>query len=110
MNIVIKFKEICLAALLLITLALPSCLQFSHQLEEGHEFTLCHEQEAHIHELNLHCDLCSFHFSSYTYQFTSYPELIIPPIISKTTLGTITPLCYYSLRTNTQLRAPPMFS
>lgn len=110
MNIVIKIKEISLAALLLITLALPSCIQFSHQLEEDHEFTLCHEQEAHIHELNFHCDLCSFHFSSYAYEFTSYSTLDVPPIISKTTLGVVTPLCYYSPLTSKKLRAPPTFS
>lgn len=110
MEILTKIKQISLASMFLITLALPSCIQFSHQLTEEHEFALCHEQEEHIHEINVHCDLCSFHFSSYFFEFTSYPELVIPPIISKTTLGSITPLCYYTLRTNTQLRAPPMVS
>ncbi|WP_046755769.1 hypothetical protein [Kordia jejudonensis] len=110
MNTVTKIKEISLAALLLITLALPSCIQFSHQLEEEHEYTLCHEQAAHIHEVNLHCDLCSFHFSSFTYEFTSYPALDVPPIISKTTLGVVTPLCYHSPLTSKKLRAPPIFS
>lgn len=110
MNIVTKIKEISIASLLLITLMLPSGIQFSHELEEDHEFTLCHEQEEHIHELNVHCDLCSFHFSSYVYNFTSYPALDVPPIISKTTLGVITPLCYQLSRSTTQLRAPPVFS
>ena len=110
MNIVTKIKEIAFALLFLTVMAIPSVIQFSHQLEEEHGFTLCHEQEEHIHEVNVHCDLCTYHFSSYLYEFPSYPELDVTPIISKTTLGEVTPLCYYLPLTNTQLRAPPSLS
>ena len=110
MKIVTKIKEISLASLLLITLMLPSFIQFSHQLVEKHEYKLCHEQEEHIHEVNVHCDLCSYHFTSFTFEFTSYPELTAPQIISKTTLGSTTPLCYYVPLRNKLLRGPPVLS
>jgi len=110
MKIVGKIKEISLASLLLLTLMLPSCIQFSHQLVEEHEYKLCHETEEHIHEVNVHCDLCCYQFTSFTFEFTSYPELIAPTIISKTTLGSTTPLCYYSPLTNELLRGPPALS
>ena len=89
---------------------LPSFIQFSHQLTEEHEFRTCHEQKAHIHENNVHCDSCEYHFTNFVYVTTSIPELQVPPIISKATLGSTTPLCYYLPLTNTQLRGPPIFS
>lgn len=105
-----NIKEIVIAALLFITLTLPSCIQFSHQLVEEHEYTTCDEQKEHIHENNVHCDLCNYHFTNFYFEFTSLPELQVSPIISKTTLGSTTPLCYNLPLTNKQLRAPPIFS
>ncbi|WP_298511635.1 hypothetical protein [uncultured Kordia sp.] len=110
MKTVKNIKEILIASLLLVTLVLPSYIQFSHQLEEDHAYITCHEQEDHVHENNVHCDLCNYHFTNFYFEFTSYPELEVSPIISKSTLGSTTPLCYYLPLTNTQLRAPPVFS
>lgn len=110
MNIVTKIKDNCIALLLLTIIAIPAFIQFSHQLEEEHEFIVCHEQEDHIHEVNIHCDLCTYHFTNYFYEFPSYPELDVPPIISETILEQVTHLCYYFPLTNKQLRAPPSFS
>ncbi|WP_298420416.1 hypothetical protein [uncultured Kordia sp.] len=110
MKIIINIKEICIASLLVITLALPSFIQFSHQLLENHDIITCHEQKAHIHENNLHCDSCDYHFSNFIYEAIDLPELQVPPIISETTLGSTTQLCYDLPRTNTQLRAPPTLS
>jgi hypothetical protein len=110
MKTVKNIKEILIASLLLVTLTLPSFIQFSHQLEEEHEYSTCHEQQEHIHESNVHCDLCNYHFTNFYFEFTSLPELQVSPIISKTTLGSTTPLCYNLPLTNKQLRAPPIFS
>ncbi|WP_146169746.1 hypothetical protein [Kordia periserrulae] len=110
MKTVTNIKEILIASALLLVLTLPSFIQFSHQLTEEHEFTVCHEQNDHIHENVMHCDVCDFHFTSFYFEFLSYQESIVIPIISQTTIGTTTPLCYYLPRTNTQLRAPPVFS
>ncbi|KAB8152213.1 hypothetical protein EZY14_014290 [Kordia sp. TARA_039_SRF] len=110
MKTVTNIKEILIASALLIVLALPSCIQFSHQLEEEHEFTICLEQNDHVHENAVHCDICDFHFTSFYFEFLSYQATILTPIISQTTIGSTTPLCYYLPRTNTQLRAPPTFS
>ncbi len=110
MKVVQNIKEIFIASLFVVTLVLPSLIQFSHQLTEEHEYTWCTEQKAHIHEGNLHCDSCSYHFTNFIYKVTSIPELEVPPIISKTTLGSTTPLCYSLPLTSKQLRAPPIFS
>ena len=110
MKTVINIKEILIASLLLVTMALPAYIQFSHQLEEDHGYTICHEQEDHVHENVVHCEMCDCQFSTFIFEFTSYPETVITPFISKIALGTTTPLCYYSPLTNTQLRAPPVLS
>ncbi|WP_430408905.1 hypothetical protein [Kordia sp.] len=110
MKIRINIKEICITSLLVITLALPSFIQFSHQVTENHDFITCHEQKVHIHENNLHCDSCEYHFTNFIYEVTKMPELQVPLIISETTLGSTTPLCYYLPLTNKQLRAPPTLS
>jgi hypothetical protein len=106
----INIKEICITSLLIITLTLPSFIQFQHQLSENHDFISCHEQKAHIHENNLHCDSCEYHFSNFIYKVTTLPKLEVPPIISKATLGSTTPLCYYLPLTNKLLRGPPVLS
>ncbi|MBC8755108.1 hypothetical protein H2O64_10525 [Kordia sp. YSTF-M3] len=110
MKVVQKIKEITIASLFVVTLVLPSLIQFSHQLTEDHEYTWCKEQKAHIHEGNLHCDSCTYHFTNFIYEVTSLPKLELPPIIFKTTLGSTTPLCNYAPLTSKQLRAPPIFS
>ncbi len=110
MKPVTYIKEILIASLFLVTLMLPSFIQFSHQLEEEHSYNICHEQNDHIHENNMHCDMCDYQFSNFTFDFTGHPTLIVPPIISIATIGSTAPLCYFSPRTNTQLRAPPSIS
>lgn len=110
MKIVHNIKEIAIVSLFLITLILPPFIQFSHQLTEEHEYTVCKEQKTHIHENNVHCDTCSYHFSNFIYEATSLPNLVASPIISKTTLGSTTPLCCHLPLTSKQLRAPPTLS
>ena len=110
MKISFNIKEICITTVLIITLVLPSFIQFSHQLTENHEFNSCKEQKAHIHENNVHCDSCEYHFTNFVYVVTSVPQLEVIPIISRNTLGSTTPLCYYLPLTNKKLRGPPLYS
>lgn len=110
MKIVHNIKEMIIASLLLVTMMLPSLIQFSHQLIEEHEYTWCTEQKAHIHEGKVHCETCSYHFTNFIYEVYKLPKLDVPPIISKTTLGSTRALCNHSPQTSKQLRAPPTFS
>ncbi|WP_420573866.1 hypothetical protein [Kordia sp.] len=110
MKIVINIKEVIIASVLLIALMIPSYIQFSHQLTEEHEHIACNEQEDHFHEGSVHCDLCEFQYSNFYFEFESYPELQVSPIILKTTLGSVVASCYQSPFTNRQLRAPPVHS
>lgn len=110
MKIVSNIKEIIIATLFVVALMLPSIIQFSHQLTEDHEYTLCKEQKTHLHQDNSHCDSCTYHFTNFIYEVSSVPALELPPIISITTLGSTTPLCNHAPLTSKQLRAPPIFS
>ena len=107
MNAIQKIQEICLAALLLITLAIPASIEFTHQLTEEHETRTCHEQKTHMHENSVHCDLCTFHFSSFYIEFTNFENTLVAPIISNAVRGTTKALCHYTPLTNKRLRAPP---
>ncbi|MEM6686664.1 MAG: hypothetical protein AAF617_12855 [Bacteroidota bacterium] len=105
-----NIQKIIIASLLFVAWTLPSYVQFSHVLEEDHSFTICHEHHDHLHEYSMHCDMCDYQFSSFTFEFENYPETIISPIISQISQGAIASLCYYSLLINTQLRAPPVLA
>lgn len=107
MNTSKNIKNTIVSILLLTAMMVPSCIQFFHQLEEDHSFSICLEQNDHIHENSVHCDICDFQFSTFIFEFASHPKAIVTPIISKTTIGTTMPLCYNLALINTQLRAPP---
>lgn len=99
-----------LVALLLFTaLMLPTAIQFFH-LFEGHEHVACTEKSTHIHESTTKCELCSFHIASFNYDIAKYPELQLPKIPVKLDAN-FASLQFHSFKvTNTQLRAPPIFS
>ena len=97
------------ALLLFVALMLPSAIQFIHMFE-GHEHIACTEQTTHIHKSVVKCDICSFHLASFNYGIVEYPELLLPkiPVNIKANFAS---LQYHSFKiTNTQLRAPPIFS
>jgi hypothetical protein len=100
-----------IATLLLATLVTPSWIQFSHQLDEMYDTTICHEEDDHLHgDEVLHPDLCIYQLTNFYFEFPSHPELQVSPIISNIAIGTTNPSCYSLSITNTQLRAPPVFS
>jgi len=98
-----------IALLLFTILVLPIGVQSLHVLEE-HEHPSCNDKTTHIHESISECELCAVHFSSVKYDIDKYPSLLLPTIFVK--VSTV----FDSLRlhsftiTNTQLRAPPVFS
>ena len=111
MKIEKHIKQRIIAILLLVAMAVPSCIQLSHQLDEMHDTTICHVQDDHLHgDEVLHPDLSIYQFTSFYFEFSSFPQLQVSPIISKITLGITHPSCYSLSITNTQLRAPPVFS
>lgn len=103
------FGKIIASLLLFVALMLPTAIQFFHVLE-GHNQIDCNEQTAHVHKSIEKCGLLDFHLLSFSYEIVKYPDLFLPNIPEKTDAN------FASLRfnsftlTNTQLRAPPVFS
>ena len=97
------------ALLLFAALMLPTAVQFFHVFE-GHEHNTCSEKTTHIHKSITNCDICDFHLVSFNYNITKYPNLLVPKIPVGVDVK-FTSLLFHSFKTtNTQLRAPPIFS
>ncbi|MFT5078521.1 MAG: hypothetical protein ACI825_001162 [Planctomycetota bacterium] len=97
------------ALLLFVALMLPSAVQFIHMFE-AHEHIACTENATHIHESVRECDICDFHLALFNYDIDIYPNLLLPKIPVKVEAN-FTSLQFHSFQiTNTQLRAPPIFS
>jgi hypothetical protein len=97
------------ALLLFVALMLPSAIQFSH-LFEGHEHVTCTEQTTHFHESNVECEVCSFQIASVNYEIVKYPNLVALKIYVKFERSLVSLKLHSFKITNTQLRAPPIFS
>lgn len=98
-----------LALLLFAALMAPTAFQFFYMFE-GHEHITCTEKTTHIHNSVTKCDICDFHLASFNYDIAKYPDLLIPNIPVKVDVR-FTSLQLHSFTiTNTQLRAPPIFS
>ncbi len=98
-----------LALLLFTALMLPTTVQFFHMLE-GHDHVACTEKSTHIHKTIHKCEICSFHFASFNYNVAEYPDLLLTKAPVKAEVN-LDPLQLHSFKiTNTQLRAPPIFS
>jgi len=95
--------------LLFVALMLPSAVQFFH-IFDGHEHIACTEKGIHVHKSDTDCELCSFHLASFNYDIAEYPDLFLPKTPVKVDVN-LEPLQLHSFKiTNTQLRAPPIFS
>lgn len=97
------------ALLLFVALMLPTTIHFIHFLE-GHEHVACTNSSTHVHKSVDTCKSYSFHLASFNYDIAKYPDLLLPKIPVKFNED-FSPLLFHSFkRTNTQLRAPPLFS
>jgi hypothetical protein len=97
------------ALLLFVALMLPTAIQFFH-IFEGHEHIACTEVSTHIHQDVPDCHICDFHLATFNYDIAEYPNLLLPKIPVKIKAN-FASLQFHSFKiTNTQLRAPPIFS
>lgn len=97
------------AVLLFIAIMLPVTTQFFH-LFEAHEHTVCTDNTTHFHETIIKCEICSFHFTPINYDIAQYPDLLLPKIAVKKEVNFTSLQLHSFCVTNTQLRAPPVFS
>ncbi len=61
------------ATIFSLALLFPIFLQFSHTLE-GHDHATCADFSTHIHEKQLDCSICDFHFSIFNFSPAPLPE------------------------------------
>lgn len=104
-----QFGKSIAAFVLLTALMLPGAVQFFHMLE-GHEHVVCTDKEIHVHQTIEKCEVCSFHFTPFNFDTADFPDLEVPKVFVKRTID-FASLLFHSFKiTNTQLRAPPVFS
>lgn len=109
MNCKKQFSKITTALLLFMALMLPTAIQFIHMCE-GHEHNAFTEKQADVHKLEKECEICSFDFTAFDEYKTEYPDLLLPKIPVKTEIDFFSLQLHSFTITNTQLRAPPVFS
>ncbi|MBJ7879938.1 hypothetical protein [Gelidibacter salicanalis] len=97
------------ALLLFVALMLPTAIQFLH-IFEGHEHISCTDQVTHLHNSDVKCEIGHYYLVSFNYDIAEYPELFLSAIPLKVEAD-FASLQFHSFKiTNTQLRAPPVFS
>jgi len=103
-----KVTQILVATIFSLALLLPTAVQFAHTFE-GHEHKACTDISTHLHEKQLNCSICDFHFSIFA--FTPQEVLDFPlfhrfqhiEIFYFTSTFNLDPAPYF-------LRGPPLFS
>ncbi len=96
------------AAIFALALLLPTVVKFAHTFE-GHEHKTCTETSTHIHQKQLDCSICDFHFSLFDFKAQELPEFAVLDGFQKTETVYILP----EFRLNSThyfLRGPPLFS
>jgi hypothetical protein len=68
--------KIFLAYAFVLALLLPTTVQFVHALEGHDTHTVCTDFKTHIHKKKLNCPICAFHFSTFSYTTTGFPDFI----------------------------------
>lgn len=105
-----QLGKITVALLLFAAFMLPTAIQFFHLFEDHHEHVACKEISTHIHQDEPDCQIYNFHVASFNYDIVAYPSLSQPIIPVKIT-NDFSSLQLHSFNiTNTQLRAPPIYS
>ena len=101
-----QFGKNIIAALLLMSLLLPTVFQFVSVFED-HQHIVCSEQQVHVHKSIIDCEACSLNFTPLNYNLTQHQPLEVL-LISETTQQNFTYLLFHSFTTtNIKLRGPP---
>ena len=104
-----QFVENIMASFLLMSLLFPTAFKFV-SIFDKHEHILCSEQQVHVHESTVNCEICSFHFTSSNYNLVQQNELKRLSISDKTQERGDPFLPHSFTITNIQLRGPPVLS
>ena len=103
-----EILKIISAAIFSLALLLPTAVKFAHTFE-GHEHKACTDLSTHLHEKQLDCSICDFHFSIFDFTPQQNTEFIAQEEFQKT--ETLYFLANFSLNsTHYYLRGPPLLS
>jgi hypothetical protein len=95
-----------IASVLLMSLLLPTVFQFV-LLFEDHDHNVCTEQQIHVHESSVECEICTFQFSPLTYSLAE-PKKQEVLLYTGTVKENLNSLLFHSFAiTNIKLRGPP---
>jgi hypothetical protein len=100
--------QILVATIFSVALLLPTAVSFAHSFD-GHEHRACTDLSTHLHEKQLDCSICDFHFSIFNFSPEKLPEFTV--FHSFECVATAYILSDCSLHTRYYfLRGPPLFS
>jgi len=98
-----------LAILLFVVLILPSTIHFFH-IFEGHDHSVNTEKRTNVHSSVSECKICDYQMASFNFDVAKSLEISAPKLEVKATINLDALLLHSFNITNTQLRAPPIFS
>jgi hypothetical protein len=75
-NLKTTLTQVLVAAIFSLALLLPTAVQFAHTFE-GHEHKACTDISTHLHEKQLDCSICDFHFSIFTFIPLESPDFTV---------------------------------
>jgi hypothetical protein len=100
--------QILAATIFSVALLLPTAVSFAHSFD-GHEHKACTDLSTHLHEKQLDCSICDFHFSIFNFTPQQLPEFVVFHIFESVETEYLLP--EFSLNSSHYfLRGPPLFS
>lgn len=107
-NLKTKVTQVLVATIFSLALLLPTAVQFAHTFE-GHEHKACTDISTHLHEKQLECSICDFHFSIFNFTPLEVPEFSVYHRYHNVEVFYLSQDFYLS-QTPYFLRGPPLFS
>lgn len=98
------------AFVLLTALMMPVAIQLVHACEEGHDHAAFDQKTPNVHQDADPCGICDFQFASFAKSNDLITDLFTPQFFTKAPAKLASLLLHSFQTTNTQLRAPPVFS
>lgn len=96
------------AAIFSLAVLFPSAIKFAHTFE-NHKHEVCEDVTTHLHQKQLDCSICDFHFSIYNFTPLQLAEITVLQSFQKTESVYLFP--EFKLNSSYYLlRGPPLLS
>ena len=100
--------QLLAATIFSLALLLPTAVKFAH-IFEGHEHRACTDLSTHLHENQLECSICDFHFSIFNFTPQQFSEFSISHSFKSVETYYLLPE-FSKKTTHYLLRGPPALS